>query len=659
MRHIFILTLAFFLFPPAALAHGHAAVPEMAFGFERESLVKTKFLITDLEFSPAGTIWLLDKNGGVYEFIDGRIESVLKLWVDSEKERGLLGMAFDPDFLQNGYFYLYYTTGLNSRNYSGSPKNRLSRFQFSDFVRKIGAAMTQPTDVLRQATEEILLDNIPADSGMHNGGGIKIGPDGKLYVPTGDGGAKPKNASDLSSLGGKILRLNLDGTAPSDNPFVGRKGARPEVWAYGLRNPWRISFDSLTGKLYASDVGGGLAEEVNFIERGKNYGWPLTEGYLPAGVKGVTYPAYAYKHGKKGASIIGGEVYRGTTFPKEYQGRYFFADFVTYQIQSVDLAAKKPAASTIVANACGVIDLNFGSDGALYAAVGDSPFSGHVEKIFYTGKAKPTHVNVAAFASATSGQLPLKVDFRVDGETDTKRFKYNWDFGDGIKGSGTKVEHIYKAKGQYDARLAVTYKDEVIIEDTVKIFAGNRPPKAKISTVFRGQYIAGQKIELLGTAQDPEDGKLPNESFSWNVVLAHGSHQHPFFTDIKGDKLSLVAPTEGESDHDVYLLATLTVIDKEGLSAVKQFELRPQKTSVTLRSNIKGVELMLDGKAVKTPYSFKNVVAFPREISAPDEVQISGREYKFVRWSNGGSREQKIVPTAKNQKFVAIYKLVK
>ncbi len=662
MRFLFLLPAALFIagvFIPqtnVVADEEHAEVTSLAFGFERVPVVKTPFLVTDVEFDPTGAMWLLDKGGGVYRVQQGVLGSpVLRLFVAADKERGLLGITFDPDFSANGFVYLYYTTGEKSKAYGGKPKNRVSRLAFDAQQR-----------VLPADTEKILLDNIASDAGIHNGGGIQLGPDHKLYVPTGDGGQRPQNAQDLNSLSGKILRLNLDGSVPQDNPFVSKKGARGEIWAYGLRNPWRISFsakggsasggDATTQKLYATDVGSNKAEEVNLIEKGKNYGWPQTEGIKPAKAQGVTYPVFWYPHSPKGASIIGGAVYRGNVFPSEYQGHYFFGDFVTFGIHHIAIENKKKplVPQELIHDAGGVIDITLGPDGALYLAVGDSPFTGHVEKVVYTGKALPVHVNAKIRASVTYGALPLKVQFTIQGKTDKKLFRYVWDFGDGVKAQGVKVMHTYRRQGPFDVKLAVFHGDDLVTKEMVRVFPGNSPPTLRITAPFKGLYRAGQDIKLHASAKDREDGPLPASSITWQASLGHGSHQHPLATS-QGNVFTVIVPSEGDSDPDVHITVIVTAIDAQGLSTEKTLHWYPQKTKVILKSNIPGVEVFLDGSLVKTPYSFTSVTGFQRQLSAPEQVTVKGKKYTFQKWSQGGNREQMITIPSLTTTMSAIY----
>lgn len=236
--------------------------------------------------------------------------------------RGLLGLAFHPNFALNGYLYVDYTNDIGEITVS----------QFS---------VSQEPNIGDPGSEMILLTIMPP-IGEHNGGDLAFGPDGYLYIAVGDGGGggyhdQEGNAQNKDSLLGKILRIDVgEGDhylIPDDNPFV-VGGGRPEVWAYGLRNPWRFTFDLLTGDLYIADVGENLWEEVNFLEAGgvggSNFGWNYFEGSnkfredAPINLDYVD-PVIEYSH-TQGCSVTGGKVYRGGSLP-EWNGVYFYGDF--------------------------------------------------------------------------------------------------------------------------------------------------------------------------------------------------------------------------------------------------------------------------------------------------------------------------------------------
>ena len=279
----------------------------------------------------AGTVRLLDLKTG---------KTAEKPFLDIEErvtrqgnEQGLLGLAFAADFRDSGRYYVYYN-------------DEKDRTVVSRFVSE-NKLTTDPN------SEEILL-KFDQPYRNHNGGWIDFGPDGMLYIGSGDGGAAndPKNAGqDLGTLLGKILRIDVSPEKgyklPADNPFLDQQGVRPEIWAYGLRNPWRCSFDRKTGDLWIGDVGQNKWEEINWMAKGKgagaNYGWRLREGEIATPKNNIggsrpdgnVEPVYVYHHGQgplEGLSVTGGYVYRGPV--QSLQGRYIFADYQLPRIWS-------------------------------------------------------------------------------------------------------------------------------------------------------------------------------------------------------------------------------------------------------------------------------------------------------------------------------------
>ncbi|HEX8275164.1 MAG TPA: PQQ-dependent sugar dehydrogenase [Longimicrobiaceae bacterium] len=256
-------------------------------------------------------------------------------------EMGLFSLAFHPRYASNGFFYVAYT----DRN----ADVRVERYRVS-----------ADRDAADPASAKLVL-SVDPPAGMHFGGLIRFGPDGKLYVGIGEGGA-PASAQDPAALTGKLLRIDVDAgdpyAIPADNPFAGRAGARGEIWALGLRNPWRWSIDPETGLLYIGDVGSNFWEEINVApvtRGGLNYGWPLMEGVycwpeseFGCDRTGLTLPALAYGHGDRGTghpwgcSVTGGHVYRGRKMPG-LRGHYFYGDFCKGWIRSFRYVDGKPA----------------------------------------------------------------------------------------------------------------------------------------------------------------------------------------------------------------------------------------------------------------------------------------------------------------------------
>jgi glucose/arabinose dehydrogenase len=282
-------------------------------------------------------LFVVEKNGLIRVLDQGKVldEAFLDVsdMIVTVGEQGLLSMAFHPDYAENGRFFVYYSA-------TGEPRSVIAEYRVSDNPDRAGPE------------GRVILEVPQPPTAIHKAGQLQFGPDGYLYIGLGDGGAA-SHAQDLGSLLGKILRIDIDVAdagngapyrLPPDNPFLGVDAARGEIWAYGLRNPWRFSFDMCTTRLFAGDVGAGGYEEVNLVEAGNNYGWAMMEANTCTDLgsssgrcdeTSFTKPLHAYAHLQLdpagGKSIIGGYVYRGSDFPA-LAGRYLFADLVSSRI---------------------------------------------------------------------------------------------------------------------------------------------------------------------------------------------------------------------------------------------------------------------------------------------------------------------------------------
>lgn len=325
----------------------------------------------------SGRIFVATQSGMVH-IINKKSPDKTKLFLDirskvapwkKNNEEGMLGMVFHPDYKKNGQFFVYYTA-------EGTPRQSVvSRFQVS-----------KENPNRADADSEQIVLAIDQPYGNHNGGSIEFGPDGYLYIGLGDGGSGNDplgNGQNLENLLGSILRIDVDQTSdgknyaiPADNPFVDQAKVKPEIYAYGLRNVWRLSFDSKTGTLYAGDVGQDLWEEVNIIKKGGNYGWSIREGThnfgnrkQSANAKPIE-PIWEYDH-RIGRSITGGVVYRGSRLP-ELEGMYVYADYVSGKIWALQYDEQDgKVIRNMQISSGGIPVMSFGADqdGELYYTV--------------------------------------------------------------------------------------------------------------------------------------------------------------------------------------------------------------------------------------------------------------------------------------------------
>ncbi|MBA3711621.1 MAG: PQQ-dependent sugar dehydrogenase [Pyrinomonadaceae bacterium] len=364
---------------------------------------------TAMAFAPDGRLFVCLQGGQLRVIKNGVLlpTPFLMVSTDSSGERGLLGIAFDPDFYTNNYVYVYYTTGVSPK------RNRISRFVANGDL----AVMDSEVVVLE-------LDNLSGATN-HNGGAMHFGQDGKLYIAVGEN-ANASNSQTLSNLLGKILRINRDGSVPSDNPFFNTaSGVNRAIWAFGLRNPFTFAFQPVTGRMFINDVGQSTWEEINDGIAGSNYGWPTTEG--PTTNPNFRGPIYAYGRSPSatgGCAITGGAFYNPLTtqFPSSYVGQYFFADFCSGWIRLLD-----PSNNTASGFATGIanpVDLQVAADGSLYYLARGV---GAVYKVQYPANQLPPSISMhpldqavaegqtATFNVSATGSTPLTYQWQSNG----------------------------------------------------------------------------------------------------------------------------------------------------------------------------------------------------------------------------------------------------
>ncbi|HYF62875.1 MAG TPA: PQQ-dependent sugar dehydrogenase [Herpetosiphonaceae bacterium] len=646
----------------AAAAPLHRPPPS---GFT-DSLVASVSQPTDIAWTPDGLMLITTQPGYLRIYQNGTLiaQPALDLSgvVCDDVERGLLGVAVDPSFASNHFLYLYYTRNKHGGCATGEsaanrPVNRASRFVLD------GTAVNP-------ASEVVLVDNILSVYGNHNAGDMAFGADGRLYISIGDGGAGGP-ADDLDKLAGKILRVNPDGTIPADNPWASQSGSRrcgdpagvpagggpcKEIFAYGLRNPFRMAFQPGTSAFYINDVGYDAWEEIDLGARGANYGWPTREGPCDqwqanscgAPPAGMTNPLVSYHHNTSTnlitdgcSSITGGAFVPSGIWPAAYEGSYLFSDYVCGKIfrrapdGTLTEFVTDLGRSSIVTMAFGPHN---GSQALYYTNYYGSNGSGQIRRIATSGNTNQPP-NAVAGANVTHGPAPLAVTFSAAGSTDPNQdpLTYAWSFGDGASAPATSalaVSHTYAANGVYTATLTARDTHGGVSDPaTVRIDVGNSPPTPIINTPAVGaEFAVGQRLTLSGSATDAEDGTLAGQSLRWQVLLHHvdetnpgNAHTHPLLAAASGASATLNAPAaEGLSATALsYLEIRLTATDSQGLTTLVTRTLNPRRVALTLRTMpFDGLTMLVNNRAVTTPHtltSWEN-----HQISVAPQVQYNG-----------------------------------
>lgn len=605
-----------------------AAPPEH---FQKQELLTGLNAPTDMVIAPDERMFLLEKSGAIRIYKDGQLlpEPFTQISVNHESERGLLGIALDPDYENNKQIFVYYT---------GSDLiNRVARYDASDDLATTGG------EVVYQ---------VPISAGLiHLGGSIGFGNDGKLYVAIGNNGVQ-SFSQNLTNDYGKILRLNPDGSIPEDNPFVGDDNKKSEIWAYGLRNPFRFHFDSVTGRFYAGDVGDNAWEEINLVQAGEDYGYPETEGaceFCP-----FVNPIYQYFHeGGHSYSVTGGPVYRGSMFPAEYYGSLFFGDYGRGFIKRLTLnsSGNSTGVYDFDLEAGPVVDMEVGPDGALYFL---TIFPGRLFKITYASdNLQPIAV---ATADLVSGDVPLTVKFSSEGSYDPEdeELTYNWDFGDGTSSNEAHPSKTYEQTGEFSVRLAVSDGTHTVNAPAIQIEVGGRPSVTIAAPLDGSHYNAGDTITYQATAMDSDGDPISEDNIRTEVILHHNTHTHPFEDRPGNVQGSFTVPNkDNHPDANTWFEIKVTATASNGLSQSESVFIYPNTVQLSFATEPNGMVLYLDAIPVTAPHSLQGVVGFEREIRPQLIQQQNGQLYHFSHWTDGGQVIKSLTTPAENSTYTA------
>ncbi len=642
--------------------------------FQTEVLATGFNLPTYAAIAPDGKIFVAEKDGTIRVVENGTLlpdPLVVIPNVNTYQDRGLLSIALDPNFAQNGHLYAAYSYDINPTDFEGVKSARVIRLTVEGTTADLNT-MEIILGTNNGTVENPSCDNypdtdcIPSDARTHTIGGMAFMADGSLLVSVGDGApdtnvnTQALRAQNLDILSGKILRINTDGTGLPNNPFYtgNPNDNRSKVWAYGFRNPFRFSVKPGENTIFAGDVGWGTWEEINVVTPGNNYGWPCFEGNefvlgysayelcqdLEAS-NTVIPPIHVYPH-PPGSSIVGGTFYAGTSYPEQYHNKYYFGDYSQSVIWAMDVDEENKliegSVEVFSEQPDGPVQIFSGPNGDIYYV---SIYTGQLRRITYGTSSSAPIVNMTA--TPQSGPVPLFIQFSSEGtySPSGEMLFYEWDFGDSNTSQSENPNHTYLIGGTYEVSLTVSDLKGNSTTQELTVYPGNTPPEVTINTPIEGyEYIVGETINFTAQAIDTEDGVISEDNISWNLILNHCElisntcHTHPFLSGT-GSSGSFTAPDHGEGT-DLELFVTTR--DSSGLETTTNRIIGSKKVNLNLQSAPEGATVVLNGITHTTPDTAAITAGGTSSLFVPSPQIINGATYIFDSWSNGGLQNQEI-----------------
>lgn len=707
--------------------------------FVEDTVLKGLPISTAIAFAPSNKVYLALKTGSVRVVDNGTLLTApfidLSGIVNKATDRGLLGIAVDPQFPTKPFIYLSYVydpPGMTPD--SADPRViRVVRYR-ADPAKGYNVADATSEEVLvgRASIPENIAPPVPlndpniperascmtgltmdgepiedcvaCDALSHTAGTLIFGANRELYVSFGDGAdyngptRVAFRAQSLDSLSGRILRINPDtGDGLPGNPYYDAalpRANRSRLWAYGFRNPFRITRNPVNGEIYAGDVGTSYFEEIN-AGKGANFGWPCYEGGFSVravlegvpdtslrqvgyrvhprtvdlcnemyslGQSAVAKPVFTYRHpydatGKDlGSSITGLAFYQGRGYSAEFDGALFFADYAQRFIKYLTFDAdRNPTVHNFAketGSKLGAVQLTIGPDSNLYAVYIDlTTRTSEVRRFRYVGQANSAPV-VRAEAAPLSGDIPLTVQFKADQsyDLDGQQLSFEWDFGDGATSTSPNPSHTYTTVGSFAARVTVSERDNAASSSSTSftVRTGVKPPVVELlAPVSALRYRIGEPVAFDGRLQQ---SVLPAVQFSWSILQKHNQHEH-LVGEVAGLRGSFI-PTEHTDDTSYELCFSATM--GEGLSDQKCRPVLPLTTTYTLASFPPGATMTYVDDEVEgvAPYLVNPIVGSRQTVTAA--ALHLGRS--FWRWSDGlAARSRSFVTVEKPTTLTALY----
>ncbi|ASZ12668.1 carbohydrate-binding protein [Chitinophaga pendula] len=602
---------------------------------------------TAMAHASDGRIFIAERSGRVKVWQNDVVSTVHTVTTTTASEQGLLGITLHPQFATNGKCYIFYTNPGMTRHYLD--------------IIVINTA-NQVTGVTR------VMEFDPIINGFHNGGALLF-RNGLLYIAIGESNS-PAESNKLDTYRGKVLRLTENGDPAPGNPYYNEAGAsrqKRSIWAIGFRNPWRMSLDPVSQKLFVIDVGGNY-EEINDVtnpDPAKNYdyGWEQRGRTGPEQPATTIAPAFYYGHSGWGCAITTALFFNppATNYPAQYRNRFYFSDWCAQWLRSVDASNPGAGWQEFASGGFGsVLGTSVGIDGNIYYVRYNS--TGSIWRIEYANNQAPTIVNQPVSQTVVAGD-PVTFSVSASGATP---LSYQWQ-RNGVNIAGaTGTSYTINAVAAADAanyRCVVTNPSGTVNSQearlTVQPFNARPVPKI-ITPVSSLTWNALDVVNFSGSASDPEDGELPASAFSWEVRFFHkdsptSEHWHPGPVVPGGIKSgSFVADNGGESSPNIWFRVLLTVTDSQGRTGVDSVDIQPNKVILTAAANVAGLKLVLGTEGV-APFSKTFVVNTALALQANGPQVLGNNSYTFSSWNHGGPASQSLRVPAVNTTYTANY----
>ncbi|GAA0558387.1 carbohydrate-binding protein [Chitinophaga japonensis] len=602
---------------------------------------------TSMAHAPDGRIFMAERSGHVKVFLNGTVATVHTVSTTTAAEQGLLGIALHPQFAANGKCYIFYTNPDMTRHYL-------------DLV--VINAASQVTSVTR------VMEFDPIINGFHNGGALQF-RDGFLYIAIGESNASAESPKP-DTYRGKILRLTEDGQPAPGNPYYNEPGAsrqKRSIWAKGMRNPWKMSLDPVSQKLFVIDVGGNY-EEINDVSnpdpaRNYNYGWDQRGRSGPEQADTTIPAVFYYPHSGWGCAITSGVFFTppSTNYPPQYRNRFYFSDWCSPWLRSVDATNPGAGWEEFASGGFGsVLGTSVGADGNIYYIRYNS--TGSLWRIEYDNNQAPLVVNQpvsdtvverdpASFFVEASGATPLSYRWQKNGA----------DIPGATAAAYTIAQAAMADAGSYRCIVSNAVGSDTSTAATLTVTPFNARPEPHILTPSATlTWDALDTVSFSGTATDAEDGVLPASAYHWEVRFFHkddptSEHWHPGPVIPAGMTAgTFIADNGGESSPNIWFRILLTVTDSDGRTGIDSVDIQPNKVVLTAAASVPGLQLVL-GTQGTAPFSKTFVVNTPFTLQAISPQVLRDTSYVFASWEHGGAELQSLRAPAVNTTYLAQY----